>query len=189
MALIEAGGEVQLVPRSVIDAADVFALVEQFRDDLRTWLTWVDTQRSVADARLYAQLAARQFAERTMFDYTIRERGAIVGSIGLFHLNWSSRCGEIGYWLAPPARGRGIMHRSVGALVSHAIVTLELRRIEIRCVVENAVSRAVAEGLGFTFEGTLNDAYLLHGAFRNIALYATTAARWHAGLRGARPVA
>jgi len=39
----------------------------------------------------------------------------------------------------------------------------------------------VPERLGFAFEGVLAEAYLLHGRFRDIALYATTKSLWRAG--------
>jgi RimJ/RimL family protein N-acetyltransferase len=56
---------------------------------------------------------------------------------------------------------------------------MSLHRIEIRCVVENERSRRVAQGLGYTLEGILAEAYYLHGNFRDLALYAMTASRWH----------
>jgi ribosomal-protein-serine acetyltransferase len=55
--------------------------------------------------------------------------------------------------------------------------------LEIRCVVENAKSRAVAERLGYTLEGILKEAYLLHGHFRDLALYAMLPEHWVPPLR------
>jgi ribosomal-protein-serine acetyltransferase len=170
--------EITLVPRSVDDAAEMHAVVERNRDALREWLTWIDATRTVADTRRYAQFAQAQFESHVAFDFAIRASGAFVGSIGLHGLDWSSRSGQIGYWLAPDVRGRGLISRGVTALVTHAFAHLDVHRIEIRCVVENARSRAVPERIGFFFEGVLAEAYLLHGRFRDIALYATTATRW-----------
>ena len=70
------------------------------------------------------------------------------------------------------------MTRACAALVTHATRDLLLHRLEIRCAIENRRSRAVPERLRFVFEGTLAGAHVLHGSFRDIALYATTAPIW-----------
>jgi ribosomal-protein-serine acetyltransferase len=170
--------EVSLAPRHPKDAADMYAIVERHRPELRTWLTWIDATRTSGDALRYAQYAQAQFESHVAFDYAIREHGVLVGSIGVHGIDWSSRHAEIGYWLSPEARGRGIITRACRALTTHAVARLDLHRLEIRCVTENARSRAVPERLGYRFEGTLAEAYYLHGSFRDIALYATTATLW-----------
>ncbi len=170
--------EITLVPRRGEDATEMHALVERHRAQLREWLTWVDATQTLADVRRYAQFARAQFESGVAFNYAIRSGGSLAGAIGLHGLDWGSRSAQMGYWLAPEARGRGIVTRAASALVTHALANLEIHRVEIHCVVENARSRAVPERLGFGFEGVLAEAYLLQGRFRDIALYATTATRW-----------
>lgn len=171
-------GELRLVPRHAGDAADMFALVEAHRPALREWLGWVDAMRNVHDMRRYAQYAEAQFESRIGFDFAIRRGPEAVGAVGLHALDWSNRSAQIGYWLAPSARGRGTMTRACAGLVSYAIRDLHVHRLEIRCAVENLRSRAVPERLRFAYEGRLAGAHVLHGAFRDIALYATTAPAW-----------
>ena len=171
--------DVTLVPRRAGDARELFAILERHRDTLREWLTWVDATRTLPEIRRYGEFAETQFETHAAFDYAIRSGEALVGTIGIHGLDWSSRRGEIGYWLSPDARGRGIMTRAARTIMSHAFAHLGLHRIEINCVVENLASRAVPERLGLPLEGILAEAYLLHGNFRDIALYATTATRWH----------
>jgi ribosomal-protein-serine acetyltransferase len=158
----------------------MFALIDRHREALQSWLTWIDATYTVADVRRSAQFSQSQFEQLLGFDYSIRHDGAIVGAIGLYHLDWSSRHAEMGYWLAPPARGLGLVTRAASAVSSHAFESLNLHRLEIRCVIENRQSRAVAERLDYEFEGTLRESYLLHGKFRDLALYAMTAGRWKA---------
>lgn len=182
-ALLRVDAELGLQPRHGGDAQEMFALVERHRAELREWLAWIDATRTLGDVRRYAQYAYAQYESRVAFDYGIRSGGALVGAIGLHGFDWGNRSAQIGYWLAPNARGRGIATRAARALVAHAFGSLDMHRLEIRCVNENAPSRAVAERLGFAFEGVLGEAHLLHGVFRNLALYAETATR-HRAARG-----
>jgi len=170
--------EIQLVPRHPSDAGETFELVDTYRTSLNQWLTWIETSYTVGDIRRYAQFAESQFDRHLAFDYAIRYQSAMAGGIGLHNLDFAGRSSHIGYWLAPTYEGHGIMTRSVAALSDHAFGPLALNRLEIRCVVENAKSRAVAERLGYHQEGILREAYLLHGRFRDIALYAMTAGEW-----------
>ncbi|HTV72497.1 MAG TPA: GNAT family protein [Candidatus Acidoferrales bacterium] len=167
-----------LTPRSSGDATEMFAIIDADRERLREWLSWVDATHSVADTRRYAQFAERQFQQRSLFDYAIRYEGALVGSIGLHNVDWGMCNAHIGYWLRPAARGHGIVTRAAAALTTRAFEQFGLHRLEIRCVTENAQSRAVPGRLGYHLEGVLSEAYMLHGRFRDIALYAMTVNEW-----------
>jgi RimJ/RimL family protein N-acetyltransferase len=169
-----------LVPRHASNAIEVFAALDAHRDDLREWLPWVDAMRSLMDVKRYAQFAERQLAQSLAYDFAIRENGRIVGGVGIHSVDSISRNAQLGYYLLPPARGRGVLHLAARALTGAAFTRLGLHRLEIRCIRENERGRAVAERLGFRFEGVLEDAELLHGAFRDVALYSMTAPRWEA---------
>jgi RimJ/RimL family protein N-acetyltransferase len=171
---------ISLVPRHSSDALEMFGVIEAHRDDLREWLPWVDAMRSLMDVKRYAQFAERQFVQAQAYDFTIREDHRLVGAAGLHSLDPLAHSAHLGYFLAPPARGRGIMKQAAALLTDAAFNSLGLHRLEIRCVRENERSRAVAERLGYRFEGIMQEAMLLHGTFRDLALYAMTAPRWQA---------
>ena len=175
---LDAGDGLSLLPRGPAYSAEMFELIDRYRIELREWLTWVDSTRSVADLRRYEHFAQSQFEAMSAFEYGLFEHGILVGALGLHGLDWTSRHAEIGYWLAPSAQGRGLMTRAVATLATHAFGRLELHRLEIRCVVENHRSRAVAERLGFELEGMLTEAHSLHGRFRDLALYAMVKSKW-----------
>lgn len=172
--------DISLVPRHPADAAEFYAIVERHRTALQEWLTWLDATRSVADVRRYAQFAEAQFEQHAAFDYAIRYRGTLCGSMGLHNIDWTSRTAHAGYWISPEFRGLGIVTRAVARLTTLALTRLELHRLEIRVVTENEKSRAVAERLGYRFEGILREAYALQGRFRDLALYAMLAGEWSA---------
>jgi RimJ/RimL family protein N-acetyltransferase len=62
---------------------------------------------------------------------------------------------QIGYWMDPAARGRGVATAAVRALCGWAFDGLRLGLIEWRAEVGNVASRRVAEKAGFRFEAVL----------------------------------
>jgi RimJ/RimL family protein N-acetyltransferase len=71
--------------------------------------------------------------------------------------------GEVGYWVDPVARGRGVATAAVRAVCGWAFTTLDLDIIEWSCEVGNVASRRVAEKAGFLFEATLRKRLLHRG--------------------------
>lgn len=76
----------------------------------------------------------------------------VMGMCG-FRVKAAERSGEIGYWLAPEARGHGTMTRAVRALVEIAFSAAGLGYVGFRVAQTNPSSRAVVERVGATLEG------------------------------------
>jgi len=70
---------------------------------------------------------------------------------------------EIGYWVDPRARKRGVATAAVRAVCQWAMTTAGIEMIEWRCEAGNIASRRVAEKAGFLIEGTLRKRRLRHG--------------------------
>lgn len=87
--------------------------------------------------------------------------GTLLGMVGLHRIEL--RTAEIGFWLAPGARHRGVMSRAVALVLDEAFHPdgLDLVRVTWRAVVGNWPSRRVAWRTGFRVEGTLR-AELVH---------------------------
>jgi RimJ/RimL family protein N-acetyltransferase len=107
---------------------------------------------------------------------------ARLGSVGLeVHdprgVSDSHLHGEVGYWVAAPARGRGVATRAVRLLVAWALERLSLPVIEIHVLPPNAPSHAVARKAGFErvgqrlmlFRGRVEDFDIYALATRNAA--------------------
>jgi RimJ/RimL family protein N-acetyltransferase len=101
--------------------------------------------------------------------------GDLIGTVGLKRTDWSARCTEIGYWTAPPHRGRGYQVRAARALARWALDGW-MERVELRAATSNAASRRVADRAGFTFEGVLRNAGFTHHGRVDLALYSMTPA-------------
>jgi len=76
----------------------------------------------------------------------------LLGGIGFDRVVAHRRQAEIGYWVGPWARGRGVATAAVGALSEHALTT-GLERLELLTHWENAASQRVALAAGFQREG------------------------------------
>lgn len=76
--------------------------------------------------------------------------------LGMFvQLDLNARQGEIGYVVAPSARGRGVATRALRLLTDWGFSGLGLERIELWIDVDNPASERVAERAGYLREGTL----------------------------------
>jgi RimJ/RimL family protein N-acetyltransferase len=78
----------------------------------------------------------------------------IVGGGALHHLDSERAIVEIGYWLLPHARGRGVATRVARMLSEHAF-SLGVQRVEGYVNVGNDASDRVLERAGFTREGVV----------------------------------
>jgi RimJ/RimL family protein N-acetyltransferase len=82
------------------------------------------------------------------------ETGEIVGGGMLHHLDAERQIVEIGYFVLPPARGRGIATTIARALAEHAF-SLGVARVAAYVNVGNVASERVVERAGFTREGVV----------------------------------
>jgi RimJ/RimL family protein N-acetyltransferase len=77
------------------------------------------------------------------------------GQIHVHHVDWENRRVELGIWIAPGRRGRGLARQSL-ALVARWLLGEEgFERVQIATEPDNRRMIAAAEGAGFAFEGVL----------------------------------
>ena len=89
--------------------------------------------------------------------------GELVGFAAIVDLELEHREGEIGYMVAPAARGRGIAGRAVELLTRWGFDELGLLRLELRIDVENTGSAVVAERSGYRLDGVLRNVHVKEG--------------------------
>jgi ribosomal-protein-serine acetyltransferase len=153
------------------DAAELFALTHANRDYLRRWLPWVDLVTSEDDSRSFLATVTAQREQGRGPTFGILCDGVLAGIVGFLPVDPVNRIGEIGYWLAPAAQGRGVMTRCCRFVVRYGFLTLDLNRIQIAAGTANSVSRAIPERLGFKFEGILRARENLYGTYIDHAMY------------------
>ena len=86
------------------------------------------------------------------------EDGRLVGSFSVMEIDRGRGYGEIGYWVAAEARGRGVATRATRLLHEWSTRELGLTMLEILPHRENVASRRVAEHCGYASTGELRRA-------------------------------
>lgn len=173
---VEEGLSLKLVEQAF--ALHYLDIVNQQRIYLSEWLIW---PQLAADESFFVE-----FIHQAQDDYihgrsivcAMLFHGELVGNICFKSIDRESKSVEIGYWLSQTFQGRGIVTKSVSALVDYAFTRLDMETIEIFAAVENRRSLHVCERLGFTFEHVINQAEVLHGRSVDHVAYALTISQW-----------
>ena len=168
---VAADGDLPALVLSVPTGDDLDRITDICQDaDIQEW-TFVPRNYQRSDAEFFVeQVVAKGWSEGRELTWAIREADAgappdLVGMLGITLSGpESARTGEVGYWLAAAARGRGTMTRAVAALIDMAFDPsgpLALSALRWRCdihetshgPVPNWASWKVAWSLGFQREG------------------------------------
>lgn len=176
------GDRLLLHPLRKEDAPALFALIDNNRGYLKPWMPWVDHTQTVEDSLQFVQDNQERAHRNGGFVTAICYSDRLVGLMDLHAIDWQNRAGALGYWLAKPYQGKGIMTRACRALLTYGFTALNLNRIEISCATENARSQAVAKRLGLTYEGTLREAEWICDRFLDHRLYSMLQRDWLARL-------
>jgi len=146
-------GEIAVRP---LAARDVPAIVAACQDpEIPRW-TRVPSPYLREDAERFLAIAAAEAAAGE--GVALAVCGAddrLIGTIGLMELDAVRGYGELGYWIAAAARGRGAATRAVALLRDWAHAELGLSAIEILAHRHNRPSQLVAERAGFADTGEL----------------------------------
>ena len=86
------------------------------------------------------------------------ETDEYLGNVQLHGFRWDDAQCEVGYWVLPEARGRGVSARAARLLSHWAIETLGMERIEAAADFDNEASLRSLATAGFTREGTARNA-------------------------------
>ena len=133
---------------------DVDALVAICQDPAIPRWTRVPSPYRREDALAWVAASQLELTAGTAIDWlAVDERDDVVASVAVQQIRRDAGVGEIGYWVAAGARGRGIATRAVRLVAEWARGELGLRRLEIMAHEDNAASQAVARAAGFRQSG------------------------------------
>ncbi|MHC5249721.1 GNAT family N-acetyltransferase [Enterococcus sp. LJL90] len=137
------------------DAAALFAVVEEDRQELGRWMPWVAETKTAADEEDYLKMSAKKMIDGELWLAIILVNNQPVGTIDIHGIDLVNRQGEIGYWLSQKEQNRGIVSRALNKVCEIAFTELQLHRLGLITEAGNLKSQRVAEKNGFELEGTL----------------------------------
>lgn len=125
------------------------------------------------DADEWLTIVARSTREHGRpVHWAIRQDEQLIGCCGFDHLALGrSHRAEIGYWLAKPYWGGGIMTAVIGKLCAHAFGQWGLLKLSAYVFAHNAASARVLEKCGFEQEGYLRRHFVKDGRLLDARLF------------------
>lgn len=155
------------------------------------WLGHKPAPYAMDDARAYVQRRREHEATGQAMTWAIADadNDRILGTVVWFDWVPEVTC-ELGFWLHPDARGRGLATGASRLALDHLFDTVGVRRVRASAATENTASRAVLERVGFHSYGVERYGANVRDGWVDMALYDVTASEWAAGERSsANPIA
>jgi RimJ/RimL family protein N-acetyltransferase len=136
-------------------------------DDLDQFRGWLEAREASTDPLFYA--------------YVPKNTGKASGMGSFLRFDAANGVIEIGHiWLSPHLQRTREATESIYLMMRHAFEDLGVRRLEWKCDALNAASCRAAERLGFSFEGTFRQHYIVKGRNRDTAWYSIIDIEWKA---------
>jgi RimJ/RimL family protein N-acetyltransferase len=155
----------------LITVTDIPDLVTACQDpDIPRWTT-VPSPYSEAEAEawLAGQEAGMASGHALPLAIVSSAGGELLGAIEVGQRG--DGVGEIGYWVAPWARRRGVASAALRLLSGWAIGYLGLKRLQLKADVRNEASQAVALRAGYRREGVLRSYVEMKGERRDMVIF------------------
>lgn len=153
---------------SDIESVAKYANNKKIADNLRNVFPYPYT---LEDARTYI-MSIIAAGDAHQYALAIDVDGEAVGSIGIF-LEDDVYCknAELGYWLAEPFWGQGIMSQAILHITGEAFKRYDILRIHAEPFAHNIGSRRALEKAGFALEGTFKKRIYKNGEVFDSCMY------------------
>jgi RimJ/RimL family protein N-acetyltransferase len=158
--------------------------------DAESLYRWINTRDDVLDSSAYRPVHREQHlawfrtittrSDAVIFAIRLANSGALIGTCQLVDIHPIHRSAELRIRIGEPeGRGRGFGTQAVRALVEHGFRDLNLHRIWLQVIEDNARAARVYQKLGFREEGTLRDAAFIDGRYRTVRILALLRHEYH----------
>jgi [ribosomal protein S5]-alanine N-acetyltransferase len=140
------------------DESDIPEVLIAYQDDPEMYLKMGEPgPPSGAELGRMAERAAADRAAGVGIRLTIVAAGADVclGRVNVHHVNWEHARAELGIWVAPGARGRGLARTALRLVAAWLLQDLGFHRVQLLTDPSNEPLIRAAAGAGFQREGLL----------------------------------
>ena len=118
-------------------------------------------------------LRKKEYGQPGVYSIILKETSKMIGTIEIH--SYKDQKGAIGFVLNPEYWNKGYVTEASKACIIYALEILELKRLEYCHFPHNPASKRVCEKLGFIYEGTLRNKYLLYdGTILDDVVYSLT---------------
>ncbi len=173
-----------LVVLRPLRAGDAAAYANAFRED-RGMGRLLGVERDPTEAEVAGRVQSACERARTGRGAALAvctcEDDSLLGEVMLHTFAWKHRRCEIGFWITPSARGRGLARDAIARTIRWAFEDLEIERMEMATTPQNAPTRGIATRLGFVQEGVQRKRNLERGVRVDMVLFGLLAREWSGG--------
>ncbi|MFD2200905.1 GNAT family N-acetyltransferase [Shivajiella indica] len=149
-SLLRVSWQLDLIQKS--DQIALFEVLDENRTYLRKWLPFVSTITSEEDLDSFIDFVTKPKEVEWSPVFLIKSDNKIIGLIGFKNTNLELKHTEIGYWLVEHMQGHGIITSALKELLRFAFLKMEMRKIIVKCGLENFPSRRIPSKLGFKID-------------------------------------
>ena len=141
---------------------------------------WGEPHDSVATTTAMVKRIIDAYRAQTGIEWgvTLKSTGELIGKVCHHRLMKQHSRSEIGYILARPHWGQGLVHEALRAIIEFGFDAMKLHSTEAQLDPKNERSARVLERLGFVKEAHLRENYFVHGGFVDTAIYSLLRARF-----------
>lgn len=153
------------------DSADLTAAINNKKvlDNLRDGIPYPYTEKDAGEF-ISSTLAVEKGSQ---YAFAITYGGKVIGSIVVFRKeNVHRLTAELGYYIAEPYWGKGIMTEAVRLMCEFVFTSTDIIRIFAEPYAFNQASCRVLEKAGFQFEGVLRQNAIKNGQPTDMKMYA-----------------
>lgn len=153
---------------------DIEPTVAMFRDELaQHWLSAPQPYTLEAGRRWCTDTAhlLRGMGDGIHWAITDAITGDYLGGIGVRDTDWQRRSTEIGYGVAPWARGHGYAAEAARAAAEWILRDRTFNRVELFAATGNRASQRVAEKAGFVREGVARNSGFTHAGQQDMVMF------------------
>jgi RimJ/RimL family protein N-acetyltransferase len=166
-------GEVLLRAWELADAPAVLAACQ---DPAIQEFTRVPVPYCRAHADEFIALSAREWCERVSAPFAVTDLTGrrLWGACGLHNVDLDTGTAEVGYWVTPAARGRGVATAALRLITEWALGPGGLRQVYAKVEQVNGASTTVARAAGYEPVSTPAELVELKGRTRAYTEYRRT---------------